>query len=122
MKQMQDHTTWIMVASHNKETVQRAIQLMKEHRLSADDEKVVFGQQLGMGDHLTYPLAHAGYHASKVVAYGSLDDVVPFLARRGIENRKTMKNAGLERKIYTQELRRRFSYTRIWGKQSDRHS
>lgn len=111
--QVHDHNSSLMVATHNKETVQRAMELMKKHEIPVDDKRVLFGQIIGMGDHLMFPMAHAGYNAIKVVAYGSLDNTVAFLARRGIENRGIMKNAQEERKIYSQELRRRFyRYTR----------
>ena len=108
MKLVHNHSARILVASHNKETVERAVQLMKEYGLLASDDRVAFGQQLGMADHLTLPLAQAGYQACKVVPYGSLDDVVPYLTRRANENRGVIKNARDERIIYFHELKRRF--------------
>ena len=107
MTQVCNQNACIMVASHNRQTMQRAMELMKENDIPVGDERVVFGQLLGMGDNLLFPVANAGYNTVKVVTYGSLDDIVPFLARRGNENRVMMKNAQKEHKIYSQELQRR---------------
>ena len=100
----------VMVASHNKDTVRTALEMIREHRISPSDGSVAFGQLLGMGDHLTYPLASAGYVANKVVPYGPMDDIMPFLSRRGNENRGMMRNARDERVLYWQELKRRTLY------------
>lgn len=108
IKEVQKGAAHIMVASHNKDTVQKALQLMEHYELAPDDGTVAFGQLLGMGDHLTYPLASAGYIASKVVPYGLMDDMMPFLSRRGNENRGMIKNARAERLLYSQEFKRRF--------------
>ena len=107
MGAVRDRAAHIVVASHNKETVERALNLVREHGISHEDSRVTFGQLLGMGDHLTYPLASAGYITNKVVPYGDVDDIVPFLSRRGNENRGMMKNAQVERSLYLQELKRR---------------
>lgn len=107
MSAVQDNAAHIMVASHNKETVRKALALMKEHRISKEDSRVTFGQLLGMGDHLTYPLASAGHVANKVVPYGHMDDMMPFLSRRANENRGMMRNAQDEQLLYFQELKRR---------------
>ena len=97
----------LVVASHNKESIQRAVSKIKELNLSPSDGRVTFGQQLGMGDHLTYPLAQAGYIVNKVLAYGSLDNIVPFLTRRAQENRGFIRNAQEERLFYVDEMKRR---------------
>ncbi len=107
MSEVKTKAASIMVATHNKETVRKALDLMKEHELPWADGRVSFGQLLGMGDHLTYPLASAGYFASKVVPYGTMDNLMPFLCRRGNENRSMMKNAREERMFYFQELKQR---------------
>ena len=80
---------------------------MKEFNLSPNDGSITFGQQLGMGDHLTYPLAQAGYIVNKVLAYGSLDNIIPFLTRRAQENRGFIRNAQEERLYYVDEMKRR---------------
>ena len=98
---------YIMVASHNLNTVFHAVKMTKKRNLSPSDGRVVFGQILGMADHLTYPLAQAGYSVHKVVSFGSVDDVMPFLSRRAQENRGMMENAQEERRLYFEEIKRR---------------
>lgn len=110
LEQVSNERVETVVATHNRHSVEVAIRKMQELNLSPSDGRVCFGQLLGMGDHLTYPLANAGFIATKVIAYGSLDDVVPFLSRRAQENRGLMENAQVERSLYTRELRRR-----LWG-------
>ena len=107
MKWVHDHNSSVFVASHNKETVHRALELMNQYNIPASDNRVSFGQLMGMADHLTLPLAQAGYQACKVMPYGSLDDMVPFLSRRANENRGIMRNAQDERKLYFREMGRR---------------
>ena len=97
----------LVVASHNKHSIERAQLKMKQLNLSPGDGRVTFGQQLGMGDHLTYPLAQDGYIVNKVIAYGSLDNIVPFLVRRAQENRGFIRNAQEERFFYIDEIKRR---------------
>ena len=97
----------IMVASHNQKTVEFALEKIHELGLSSEDGSVTFGQLLGMGDYLTYPLAQAGYMANKVLPYGPIDAVAPYLYRRAQENRGTIKNAQAERFLYARELKRR---------------
>ena len=107
LDQVEKHHVYLVVASHNKNSIQHALMRIKELNLSPSDGSVIFGQQLGMGDHLTYPLAQAGYIVNKVVPYGSLDDLVPFLTRRAQENRGLIRNAQEERFLYIKEIKRR---------------
>ena len=97
----------LIIATHNRESVQQALMKIKELKLSPNDGSVTFGQQLGMGDHLTYPLAQSGYSVNKVLAYGSLDNIIPFLTRRAQENRGFICSAQEERLYYVDELKRR---------------
>lgn len=107
MEEAGNGSACVMVASHNKDTVQTALGQITARGIPPHDGTVTFGQLLGMGDHLTYPLASAGYMANKVVPYGHMDDLMPFLARRGNENRGMMRNTQDERVLYWQELKGR---------------
>lgn len=98
----------VIVASHNQHSVEQAVQIMQELGIPRGSGAVCFGQLLGMGDHLSYPLAQAGYIVQKFLAYGGTDDVFPFLVRRGQENDKTSENAQLERQLYAEEMKRRW--------------
>lgn len=67
MEEVKEDAASIMVATHNRETVVKALDLIEKHFLSQDDNRITFGQLLGMGDYLTYPLASTGHNANKVV-------------------------------------------------------
>ena len=99
-------TANLMIASHNKDSVERAVELMKGLSISPRDG-VVFGQLLGMCDYVSLPLSRSGYQVYKYTPYGPVKEVVPYLARRALENRGMLKGADFERKIWGEELKRR---------------
>ena len=96
----------LMIASHNKDSIERTVQLMRRHEIPPE-EGVVFGQLLGMCDYVSLPLSQAGYKVYKYTPYGPVKEVVPYLARRAVENRGMLKGADFERYILGQELKRR---------------
>ena len=97
----------LLVATHNRQSVERAVQSMQELRIPHDTGSVCLGQLSGMADYITYSLAERGYIALKILAYGDERDIIPFLVRRAQENNKTSQTAQLERKMYGEELCRR---------------
>lgn len=86
----------VMIASHNQTSVERAIELMQTYGIKPEDEKVYFGQLLGMADHLTFTLGAHGYKAYKYVPYGPIKEVMPYLIRRAQENNDIMGGVGKE--------------------------
>ena len=52
-------------------------------------------------------LAHDGYLVYKLLPYGVVREVVPYLARRAQENRGAMKSAQIERELLGKEIRQR---------------
>ncbi|XP_029366353.1 proline dehydrogenase 1, mitochondrial isoform X2 [Echeneis naucrates] len=99
----------VMVASHNEDTVKHTLQRMNELGLSPTDNKVFFGQLLGMCDQISFPLGQAGFPVYKYVPYGPVDEVMPYLSRRAQENRGFMKGAQKERELLWKELKRRLA-------------
>ncbi|KAF7687225.1 proline dehydrogenase 1, mitochondrial isoform X1 [Silurus meridionalis] len=97
----------IMVASHNLDTVKYTIQRMNEINLAPADNKVSFGQLLGMCDQISFPLGQAGFPVYKYVPYGPVNEVMPYLSRRAEENRGIMKGAQMDRALLWKELKRR---------------
>ncbi|KAI6657642.1 Proline dehydrogenase 1, mitochondrial-like isoform X2 [Oopsacas minuta] len=96
----------LMIASHNKDSVERAVELMRDLSISPKDG-VAFGQLLGMCDYISFPLAQSGYQVYKYTPYGPIKEVIPYLARRALENRGLLKGADFERKVLGEELKRR---------------
>jgi len=102
-----DAAAEVLVASHNRGSIERTLQRMAE--LGVSQERVGFGQLLGMADHLTFTLGRHGYRAYKYVPYCPVDEVVPYLIRRTQENSAILGSPCVqeERKMLGEEVIRR---------------
>uniref|UniRef100_A0A8C5GQR1 Proline dehydrogenase n=1 Tax=Gouania willdenowi TaxID=441366 RepID=A0A8C5GQR1_GOUWI len=99
----------VMVASHNEDTIKHTLKRMNELRVLPKENKVYFGQLLGMCDQISFPLGQAGFPVFKYVPYGPVSEVMPYLSRRAQENRGFMKGAQRERELLWKELKRRLA-------------
>ena len=96
---------------------------MKELGVESHTDSVVFGQLMGMCDHVTFQLGKylqcyralhrtlgsLGYMAFKYMPYGPVQEVLPYLQRRAHENKGFLKGAMQERHLITSELKRRLT-------------
>jgi proline dehydrogenase len=94
-------------ASHNEKSSLLLVSLMQEKNIPANHPHVHFSQLLGMGDHISYNLASAGYNVSKYVPYGPVQEVLPYLIRRAQENTSVKGQTGRELTLIVKELERR---------------
>ena len=94
-------------ATHNDESVQLLVRLMKEKNLPNDDHRIHFSQLYGMSDNLSYVLAKEGYNVTKYVPYGPVKDALPYLIRRAKENTAVVGQMSRELEMIDQEIKRR---------------
>ncbi|GIL48230.1 hypothetical protein Vafri_4911 [Volvox africanus] len=101
----------VLLGTHNQESVETAVARMAAMGLPSSSPPgtpgVMFGQLLGMSDHLTLTLGKAGYRAYKYVPYGRVGQVMPYLLRRAAENQDIMKGSKQDLVMLRSELRRR---------------
>jgi len=93
--------------SHNEKSSLYLAELMKEHNISEDDERVYFAQLLGMSDHISMNLSKANYNVAKYVPYGPVKDVMPYLIRRAEENTSVAGQTSRELSLILKEKARR---------------
>jgi proline dehydrogenase len=97
----------VCIATHNEESSKLGTDLLRKHNVDAKNWDVSFSQLLGMSDHISFNLAHAGYNVAKYVPYGPVLAVIPYLTRRAQENSGVAGQMGRERNLIEAELRRR---------------
>ncbi|XP_077511880.1 proline dehydrogenase slgA [Amblyomma americanum] len=107
-------TIAIMVASHNEDTIRFTVNKMQELGIRPDDRVVCFGQLLGMCDQVSFPLGQAGYSVYKYVPYGPIEEVMPYLSRRAIENNSLLQKLSKELGLLRREMARRLLSGELW--------
>ncbi len=99
----------ICAGTHNEKSSKLLTQLMAEQNISNMDNRIFFGQLLGMSDNISFKLADLGYNVAKYVPYGPVEKVLPYLFRRAEENTSIAGQSGREYTLVKKELRRRKS-------------
>jgi len=83
----------LLVATHNKQSVYRAITTsMRMIDYEKRQKQIKFAQLLGMSDKLTDGIVYQGYDAYKYVPYGNYVESIPYLLRRLYENIDILKH------------------------------
>ncbi len=93
--------------SHNEQSNLELAKKMGELGLEVNHPRIWFAQLLGMSDHISYNLSHAGYNVAKYVPYGPVKSVMPYLIRRAEENTSIAGQMGRELGLLTKEIARR---------------
>jgi proline dehydrogenase len=93
--------------SHNEDSAYVLASTMQKLGIDKKDTRVWCAQLLGMSDHISYNMAHAGYNVAKYVPYGPVEEVMPYLIRRANENTSVAGQTGRELSLLIKERNRR---------------
>ena len=96
----------IFLATHNEKSIYNVIKFMNKNNISKKSE-IYFSQLYGMGDNITFNLAHLNYKVVKYLPYGPIKDVIPYLIRRAQENTSVSGQTSREMDLIKKERKRR---------------
>ena len=97
----------LFIASHNEESNLVVIDKIKKYSLNNDDSGIWFGQLYGMGDNISYNLAKNGFNVAKILPFGPVENLMPYLIRRAQENSSLEGQSNRELVLINRELFRR---------------
>ncbi|MDT0678092.1 proline dehydrogenase family protein [Autumnicola musiva] len=97
----------VFIGTHNEISNYLALQIMEDRGISKDDPRVWFSQLYGMSDQISYNLANKKYNTAKLVPFGPVKDVVPYLLRRAEENSSVKGQTSRELNLLNNEKSRR---------------
>lgn len=98
---------YILAGSHNEATVRYLMTRIQQLGIAPTSPRVIFGQLYGLCDPTTFQLASSGHNVLKAVAWGPVEAVLPFLARRAQENTGVLGSTTRELDLLRMELWRR---------------
>lgn len=95
------------IGTHNEVSTYMALQLMNQKGIRLSDDRVWFGQLYGMSDHISFNLGRVNANAIKLLPFGPIKDVIPYLIRRAQENSSVKGQTGRELALLREEKQRR---------------
>ncbi|MGW1453449.1 proline dehydrogenase family protein [Salegentibacter agarivorans] len=97
----------VFIGTHNEMSNYLALQAMEDQGIPKDDPRVWFSQLYGMSDQISYNLASKDYNTAKLVPFGPVKEVVPYLLRRAEENSSVEGQTNRELNLLQCEKKRR---------------
>nr|WP_042271581.1 proline dehydrogenase family protein [Nonlabens ulvanivorans] len=97
----------LCIGTHNESSTLQAMEILTKKGIAANNKDVWFGQLYGMSDNLTFNLAQMNYNTFKILPFGPIRDVMPYLIRRAQENTSVAGQTGRELILIRQEMKRR---------------
>jgi len=97
----------LCLGTHNEASTLEAMKFLEKKEIEPNTQDVWFGQLYGMSDNLTYNLAALGHNTFKILPFGPIKDVMPYLIRRAQENTSVAGQVGRELNLIRQEMKRR---------------
>ena len=99
----------LVCGSHNEDSVIKVMDFMKKRKIKFNDNRIWFGQLYGMSDNITFNLASMGYNCFKILPFGPVRNLMPYLIRRAEENTSVKGQTGRELQLIINEKKRRAS-------------
>ncbi|RAJ11988.1 proline dehydrogenase family protein [Olleya aquimaris] len=97
----------VFVGTHNEASSYLAMDIMDNKKIESNDNTVWFGQLYGMSDHISFNLSQHGYNTAKLIPFGPVKEVIPYLIRRAEENTSVAGQTGRELTLLNKEMKRR---------------
>ena len=96
-----------IVATHNQSDINWVVDYCSKNNISLGNANLWFSQLYGMRDYISFSLAEQGANVFKYVPFGPLEQAVPYLMRRALENSAMKSQTLQECMMLKKELRRR---------------
>ncbi|KAL6060630.1 proline dehydrogenase [Balamuthia mandrillaris] len=97
----------LVLATHNIKSIRECLKEMEQRGLSNSHPRIHFAQLMGICDGVSLALAKVGLNEHKLLPYGPIRNVMPYLVRRMQENSSIFGGIQRERALMRKELRRR---------------
>ena len=94
-------------ATHNEDSILKVMDIMKKRKIKHNDQRVWFGQLFGMSDNISFNLGQKKYNTFKILPFGSVKNLMPYLIRRAQENTSVQGQTGRELQLILNEKKRR---------------
>ena len=97
----------LWVGSHNENSCEYLMELMRENNIKSDDNRIWFSQLFGMSDNISFKLSNIGYNVVKLIPYGPIEKTIPYLIRRANENSSVKGQSNRQFTLIKNEINRR---------------
>lgn len=101
------NTHLCIVATHNEDDISWVVNSCKKMNISLSNPNLWFSQLYGMRDYISFDMAAQGANVFKYVPFGPLDQSIPYLIRRALENSAVKTQTAIELSMIKKELQRR---------------
>ena len=97
----------VIIGSHNEKSSYLLMDLMQKYKIKRSNKNIWFAQLYGMSDQISFNIANLGYNVCKLLPYGPVEEVVPYLIRRAEENSSVRGQSSRELELIKKEFKRR---------------
>ena len=96
-----------IMGTHNEESSSLLMDLMIKNKIQSNNKHIWFAQLYGMSDQISFNIANLGYNVCKLLPYGPVKEVLPYLIRRAEENSSIRGQSSRELDLIKKEFKRR---------------